>query len=558
MQPAARALTAFFLVAAASLGGSLFLVHERASEPALSADSVAASSVATLFAPHNNADQRLLDTAFSKVEDAYYRPVTAQLLLDGERKELIKVLKAHHVADPSIPEVPATGVRSEDEQAINGTLRTAEHAYGDRVGPTELTQAAVRGMLGSLGDPYTTYLSATEINQLEESLRGGDFEGIGVYIVQDPRTKRIVIDPIDGMPAARAGLLPGDSIISVDGQPTDAMKLDAVERLIRGRSGTIVRLVVVPHGQTASRTVAVTRGRILVPSVYAKRDGNIEYVRLSDFGSTSYDEVRRAMLEGKEHNARGYILDLRNNGGGLLDAAVDISSLFVNGGEIVSTIDRAGTRDSRTTTHASLGATPLVVLVNAYTASASEITAGAIQDHKAGTIVGTKTFGKGVVQSIYTLGDGGALKITTARYLTPNGRDIHHRGIEPDIIVEQPIEPQIIGNITRQAVSESERSARTRGRKVTLMNVRPIAATAVIGILALTVPAGHAQAAAVSAVDLDEVEMSYQLLNTEFYKRVDDQAALTGARNARHRAPAQRRRDFPGRTGAQSHRRSRR
>jgi carboxyl-terminal processing protease len=446
LQPAARALTAFFLVAAASLGGSLFLVHERSANPPVSADAdnVAASSVAALFAPHG-ADQRLLDTAFSKVEDAYYRPVMAQPLLDGERKELIHVLKLHHVTDPNVPELMATGVRVHDEDALNTTLRTAERAYGDKVDETELTQAAVRGMLGSLGDPYTTYLSATEINSLEESLRGGDFEGIGVYIVQDPRTKQILIDPIDGMPAARAGLMPGDVIVSVDGQPTDGMKLETVEREIRGRAGTVVHLVVVPHLQKNTRTVAVTRGRILVPSVYAKRDGDLEYVRLSDFGSTSYDEVRKAMLNGKEHGARGYILDLRNNGGGLLDAAVDISSLFVNGGEVVSTIDRAGTRDSRTTTHAALGATPLVVLVNAYTASASEITAGAIQDHHVGTLVGTKTFGKGVVQSIYTLGDGGALKITTARYLTPNGRDIHHRGIEPDVLVEQPIEPQIIG-----------------------------------------------------------------------------------------------------------------
>ncbi len=465
MQPATRALAAFFLVAAASLAGSLYLVHERATAPAFGdAESVAASSVATLFAPHN-ADQRLLDTAFSKVEDAYYRPVTAQLLLDGERKELIKLLRSRHVADPKVPEVMATGVREQDESSINATLRSVEHLYGTQATPAEFTQAAVRGMLSSLGDPYTTYLSATEINSLEESLRGGDFEGIGVYIVQDPRTKRILIDPIDGMPAARAGLAPGDSILSVDGQSTDSMKLDAVERLIRGHAGTVVRLVVVSHGQTASHTVNVTRGRILVPSVYAKRDGNIEYVRLSDFGSTSYDEVRRAMVSGKEHGVHGYILDLRNNGGGLLDAAVDISSLFVNGGEVVSTVDRAGNRDSRTTTHAALGATPLVVLVNAYTASASEITAGAIQDHHVGTLVGTKTFGKGVVQSIYSLGDGGALKITTARYLTPNGRDIHHKGIQPDVVVDQPIEPQIIGTSRdKQLAKAKDLLARVAGR----------------------------------------------------------------------------------------------
>jgi carboxyl-terminal processing protease len=153
------------------------------------------------------------------------------------------------------------------------------------------------------------------------------------------------------------------------------------------------------------------------------------------------------MLDGKAHHARGYILDLRNNGGGLLEAAVQISSLFIPEGTIVSTIDREGARDVREADKDSIGVAPLVILVNKYTASASEITAGAVQDYKVGTLIGTRTFGKGVVQSIYNLGaDSGALKITTARYVTPLGRDIHHKGIKPDIIVNQPIEANIIGS----------------------------------------------------------------------------------------------------------------
>lgn len=150
------------------------------------------------------------------------------------------------------------------------------------------------------------------------------------------------------------------------------------------------------------------------------------------------------MLAGKAKGAHGYILDLRNNGGGLLEAAVEISSLFIPQGTIVSTIDRGGNRDSKGALHEAIGATPLVILVNKYTASASEITAGAVQDYKVGTLIGTKTFGKGVVQSIYNTSDGGALKITTAKYVTPLGRDIHHKGIEPDVIVEQPAEAPII------------------------------------------------------------------------------------------------------------------
>jgi carboxyl-terminal processing protease len=446
VQPAARALAAFFLIAVASLGGSLYLVHERVANPSAALQTgLETSSLAALLMPGRTPDQRLLDTAFSKVEDAYYRPVTAQKLLDGERSELIKVLKSHHVANPDLPVSIATGSREEDLDSLNRTLHAAQQTYGDRAKPGELSQAAVRGMLGSLGDPYTTYLSQTEINELEEQLKGGDFSGIGVYIVQDPQTKRIIVEPIEGMPAARAGLQAGDDIIAVNGKPTAAMHLDAVEHLIRGASGTVVRLTIKHRGESGQREVAVTRGVIYVPSVYAKLDGGIEYVRLTAFGQNSYAEVRKAMLSGKQHGAHGYILDLRNNPGGLLESAVDVSSLFIDSGKIVSTIDRAGIQDVRTTTHPALGTVPLVVLVNAYSASSSEITAGAIQDHAAGKLIGTRTFGKGVVQSIYSLGDG-ALKITTARYVTPNGRDIHHKGIQPDITVDQPIGPQIIGS----------------------------------------------------------------------------------------------------------------
>ncbi|MBC5803620.1 MAG: hypothetical protein GIX03_11650, partial [Candidatus Eremiobacteraeota bacterium] len=188
-----------------------------------------------------------------------------------------------------------------------------------------------------------------------------------------------------------------------------------------------------------------------------------EYIRLADFGRTSYDEVRRALLQGKAHNARGYILDLRNNGGGYLDAAVNISSLFIPQGTIVSTIDRFGDRDSKAAVgqtasdqSAYVGAKPLVILVNKFTASASEITAGAIQDYRAGTLIGTKTFGKGVVQSIYNTLDGGALKITTAKYVTPRGRDIQHKGIEPDIVVDQRVDMPLIGTPRDQQLTAAE------------------------------------------------------------------------------------------------------
>jgi carboxyl-terminal processing protease len=168
------------------------------------------------------------------------------------------------------------------------------------------------------------------------------------------------------------------------------------------------------------------------------------------------------MLDGKAHHVRGYILDLRNNGGGLLDAAVDISSLFVAQGPIVSTIDRAGDRDVRDASGQTIGATPLVLLVNQYTASASEITAGAVQDNGVGTLVGEKTFGKGVVQSVYNLPDKGALKITTARYLTPKGRDIQHKGIVPDVVVNQRVDLPIIDTPADKQLSAAKKIIETK------------------------------------------------------------------------------------------------
>ncbi len=447
---ALRALTAAFVVALASLGGALYLAHARSgatAEIVVEPGSGVASLDdlhALLMNPHA-ADQRMLDNAFRQVEKAFYKPVNAQTLLTGEQRELVSYLRHHRIADPAIPFSLATGDEAHDVQLLNRDLQLAQSQYGKVTSDTELTQAAIRGMLNSLGDPYTTYLSSSEINSLEESLKGGDFGGIGVYIEQDPRSKAIVVAPIEGTPAYRAGVKVGDEILAVDAKPVMGLKLDEVEHLIRGRTGTVVHLLVRGHaGGSPSRNVAITRDHIVVPSVHAKMEDGYEYVRLADFGQTSYDEVRKAMLAGKNAGAKGYILDLRDNGGGLLEAAVEISSLFIPHGTIVSTIDRWGGRETKTADDDAIGAAPLVVLVNKYTASASEITAGAIQDYKVGTLLGTKTYGKGVVQSIYNLSDGGALKITTARYVTPLGRDIHHKGIQPDVFVDQSVDAPII------------------------------------------------------------------------------------------------------------------
>jgi carboxyl-terminal processing protease len=437
-----RLLSAALVVAAAALGGAAYAERAAAAaDPgttmvARDGQKIVGIDLATLLG-RGDSQRQMIELAYERVEHAYYKPVADQLLVAGEQQALFKFLKGRDVKNPQVPRSVATGDRAQDLHILESTLQAVQKRYAGVAPRTIYTQVALTGMLGGLGDPYTTYLSPQEINGLDEQLHGGKFGGIGVFIQQDQKTGAIVVDPIDGNPAIKAGVKPGDVIVAVDGKSTMNQKIDIVEHEIRGPLGTVVTLTLKRHGLDAPAIVHVTRAEIHVPSARAKIEDGVEYVRLSDFGTTSADEVRTAFLDGKKHGVHGYILDLRNNGGGLLDAAVDISSLFVPQGTIVSTIDRAGDRDVRSATGRAIDAKPLVLLVNRNTASASEITAGAVQDYRVGTVVGEKTFGKGVVQSLYTLPDKGALKITTARYVTPKGRDIHHKGIVPDVVVTQ-------------------------------------------------------------------------------------------------------------------------
>ena len=455
-----RLVLAAVLVAAAALGGAAYVGRASADDAAVISQTgtrIAGLDLNLLSGTTGDANRDMIAMAYNRVQTAYYKPFEDRTLIDGEQKALLGLLKEHKIAHPSLAPAVATGDRARDLALIQNTVASAEKRYPKAATNDEYTQAAISGMLGSLGDPYTVYLSQAEISGLEEQLQGGNFGGIGVYIAQDQKTGAIVVDPIEGNPAIKAGVRPGDVIVSVDDQSTLGLKLDAVERRIRGPLGTAVNLRIRRHDSSVTQVVRVTRAEIHVPSVRAKIESGIDYVRLADFGTSSADEVRAAMLEGKRQHARGYILDLRNNGGGLLDAAVDISSLFIPQGTIVSTIDRSGDKESKSATGRAIGVAPLVILVNKYTASASEITAGAVQDYHAGTIVGTRTFGKGVVQSLYTLPDRSALKITTARYVTPLGRDIHHKGVVPDVTIDQRVDLPIIdtSNDKQLAVAKS-------------------------------------------------------------------------------------------------------
>lgn len=432
-----RAVVAAAVIAIATAGGAAF-VSNAGAHAGLSSSVVGAFPSLTLqeVDSFSTGDLGLIDQAYTRVEDAYYRPVDLQELLRGSRDGLAAYVKAHK-AHLSVPQLTTTGTPSGDVRLVRQEV-VALASQSSALNQGDLSRAAVSGMLHSLDDPYTVYLSAREIAALNEELQGGNFGGIGVYIAQDSKTHETIVSPIPDNPAIEAGVKPGDVVVAVDGAASRSEKLDTIEHRIRGPVGTRVVLLLENPKTHARRSVTITRARVHVPSAISKFDRGIEYVRLGDFGTTSYDEVRKAMLDGKARGARGYVLDLRANGGGLLDAAVQISSLFIREGAIVATIDREGDRDVKNALGVSIDAAPLVVLVDKYTASAAEITAGAVQDYHAGRILGTKTFGKGVVQSIYTMPDHSALKITTARYVTPLGRDINKKGITPDVTIPDP------------------------------------------------------------------------------------------------------------------------
>jgi carboxyl-terminal processing protease len=448
MTATVRALIAALIVVVIAGTGALYVGYRNGLAQRERTFAIDVADANASDALGNLSDPRMLaNEALQKLETSYYKPIDPQVPIAGEEQALTAYLASKHIKNVHFPIEEANGDESHDGSAASSVLAYALENYGHRLGSdgsTDLTDAALRGILGSVKDPYTVYLSPTEIQKLEEQLKGGNFGGIGVYIYQ-LKDGEVVVQPIAGMPAAKAGVKTGDVVDTVDGKSVHGLTLDRVETMIRGESGTQVDLTMHPFHSKVEHTYSIVRAIIHVPTVSAKMEDGYDYIRLSDFGETSADEIKKALLDGKKHNARGYILDLRDNGGGYLEAAVKISSYFIPQGTIVSTIDRDGNKTVQEADGDAIGGlAPLVVLVNKYTASASEITSGALQDYHLATLIGTKTFGKGVVQSIYQMPNSGAMKITTARYVTPLGRVIQHKGIMPDVVVDQSIDPSLI------------------------------------------------------------------------------------------------------------------
>lgn len=344
----------------------------------------------------------------------------------------------------------AAGPSRTDLGLLAGVMQLVQQDYVHPVDSSELTDAALKGMLSRL-DPHSSYMTEAEFRESTEDI-SGKFGGIGLEIT-DHNGLPTVLSPIDDTPGARAGLQPGDAIVSVDGQSTHGADLMDVIRKIRGKPGTIVRLTILRGGE-APFDVPLTRQVIEVHTVKSKLEANnVGYLRISEFGQETPKELRQA-VSSLQHQAdgklAGVVLDLRNDPGGLLTSAVDISSDFLNGGSVVSIRGRSSGDDQAFTAPASgalLPETPMVVLVNGASASASEIVAGALQDRHRATVMGTQSFGKGSVQTIIPIKGHGALRLTTALYYTPSGRSIQGDGITPDVVVQAAKDEQISNSL---------------------------------------------------------------------------------------------------------------
>jgi carboxyl-terminal processing protease len=434
---------------------------------ALLALATARVPAATAAAPSLSAVQtEELVTSYVRLTADFYKKVDRQAALDGARASMIEYLKKHKVVNATLPALHASDDDATNAEALNREVSTAVSEYAARLdsveslsGSTQITYAAIAGVLGSVKDRYTVFLSPKEYAALNEGLDGTSFGGVGISYSIDEKTHFLHVENVilDG-PSDKAGLQPEDMISAIDGKPvpqllegTTTLEVwqKRVTQVLRGEPGTRVRLTIQRAGKTLD-PVTITRETIHQPSVSSKMlPGSIGYVDLAVFGATTASELSTALKRLDSQGAKAYVLDLRYNGGGYLNAAVDVASKFISSGPIVSVKSRAGTDTEYDAENTAIAPRPLAVLVNQYTASASEITAGAIQDSGVGTLVGVKTFGKGVVQTIFPMRDGSAVKITTARYFTPKGRDINSVGIEPEIKSElakdQKIRPGDIG-----------------------------------------------------------------------------------------------------------------
>ena len=311
----------------------------------------------------------------------------------------------------------------------------SEYVDRDKINTGNLSRAAIEGMLESLDDPYSSYLES-EHYELGVSNLKGEFDGIGAYVTVEDK-KLLIIAPIADSPADKAGIKAGDIILEINGEPVEDMSLSEAVLKIRGPKGTSVRLLILHKGETEPVEIEITRSTVEITSVRFNMEGDIAYIRISDFTARTDDELYDVLKNLDNEKTKGIIIDLRANPGGLLSAVIDVTSYFLSEGIVVEIMTNQGKEASlRVDTGKATNDLPMVVLVDNTSASGSEVLAGALQDYGRAIVAGNTTYGKGSVNELLKLDDGSGLYITVARWLTPNGRLIEGQGIEPDIKLE--------------------------------------------------------------------------------------------------------------------------
>ena len=373
---------------------------------------------------------------------------------------LAGIIVTTQVAGPLLAQEEASKASVYEQLDLFGDIfERIRSQYVEEVDERELIEAAIDGMLTSL-DPHSSYLSPDDAAQMRIDTRG-EFGGLGIEVTQEEGFVKVV-SPMDGTPAYEAGVEAGDFITHVDGDSILGMTLDEAVDRMRGPVGSEIVITIVREGEQEPFDLTIVRDTIELQVVRSRTVGNTVVLRVSTFNDKTTPKLEEKLAEAVEElggmdDVSGFVLDLRNNPGGLLTQAIRVSDAFLNEGEIVSTRGRnpeEGDRFNATPGDISEGK-PIVVLINGGSASASEIVAGALQDHRRAIIVGTKSFGKGSVQTVMPLRSDGAMRLTTARYYTPSGRSIQALGVSPDIIVEQP----------RRTAEEAEAAEETRARR---------------------------------------------------------------------------------------------
>lgn len=369
------------------------------------------------------------------LETTYYESVPQQTLVDRARIALSEYarLKGMHI---TVAPIHASDAASTDASLDDAVTAAAEAAHGSL---TDYAYAAIAGMADAVKDKYTTFFTPDEYKKFRDELDPEKISGIGVLIASDPGGLIDISYVVPGTPADRAGVESGDVISTIDGTTTKGLATEDASKLLRGKAGTVVHLGLLRSGAALPDT-AITRSELTPPTVVSKMlPGDIGYVYVIAFGQQTPQEFDLVLERLKNEGAKALVLDLRNDGGGYVNSALEISQRFISSKPLL-TVEQRGV--APTTYNADSDDVwvdmPVSVLVNEYTASASEITAGALQDDGIASLIGTRTFGKGVMQTLTRLPDGAAIKITTAHYLTPNHRDINLKGIDPDVTVKEP------------------------------------------------------------------------------------------------------------------------